>query len=256
MILVAFASGGGLGCDNGGGSPASPEDAGTEVSGVVDGPPAVLANTIVEAPGAGSGTYGDPQRAVNGVRGGGDRAGGTDVFSLGYTAGGDDVLVLRWAGQIVQDGPGADVVVFENPFQIGSSGAVFLDPGIVSVSRDGMSWVDFPHRYQAAEPAAYSADPAAWAGFAGVTPVRWNVDSNDVYPFNPADAGGDGFDLQDLLPDGGTADAIRREGFRFLRVRSAATQVNPETGAPYPHDPTATGPDIDGVVARYLVPDT
>ena len=215
----------------------------------------VVADTVVAAPGATGAGFGDPQKAVNGVRGGGDSAGSTDVFSLGYVAGGNDFLVLRWSGRRVQNGPGADLAVFENPFVIGNSSAAFLDPAIVSVSSDGTTWVEFPHAYVASDPTKYQADPSLWKGFAGITPVRWNVDTNDVPPFDQHAAGGDEFDLDDLPQGDAEADVLRHDGFRFVRIQSAATQVNPDTGVPYPHDPSATGPDIDGVAARYLAPD-
>jgi hypothetical protein len=217
---------------------------------VGDAPP--VADTVVEAPGAtGTGT-GDPDRAVNGVRGGGDAAGSTDVYSLGLQAGVDDRIVLRWSGRVVRNGPGADLAVFENPFRVGGGGAVFMDPVVVAVSRDGASWVEFPHRYAAADPRAYQADPSLWEGFAGVTPVRWNVDSNPVDPFDAGAAGGDAFDLSDLREDGGEGSAIRAGGFTFLRLQAAATAVDPATGEPYPRDAASNGPDIDGVAARYL----
>jgi len=218
------------------------------------GAPAAVADTVVDAPGATGEGFGDPRKAVNGVRGGGDGTGGTDVYSLGYGAGTNDTLVVRWSGRRVMDGPGPEVAVFENAFRIGSSGAVFMDPAVVAVSRDGETFVEFPRFYLAPDPRAYSADPRDWRGFAGITPVRWNLDSNDVYPFG-GEAGGDTFDLADLPAGDPEADAIRSGGFRFLRIRSAATVVDPATGTTYPHDPAGTGPDIDGVAARYLEPE-
>ncbi len=223
--------------------------------GADEGPQGVVADLVVEAPGASGEAFGDPQKAVNGVRGGGDATGSTDVFSLGYDTGRNDVLVLRWSGRRVQNGPGADLVVFENPFIIANGKASFLDPAIVSVSMDGETWVQFPHAYLAADPATYSADSTSWQGFAGLTPVRWNQDRADVDPFDRDAAGGDAFDLSDLPADDGEADILRLEGFRFVRIQSAATQVDPRTNAPYPHDAAATGPDIDGVAARYFAPD-
>ena len=99
------------------------------------------------------------------------------------------------------------------------------------------------------------ADPGAWQGFAGLTPVLLNADTNDVDPFDRTAAGGDSFDLSDLPTDGGEADILRSEGFVYIRIQSGATRVNPDTGTTYPRDPVATGPDIDGIAARYLAPD-
>ncbi len=200
---------------------------------------AALADEVVEAP-DGDGLFRDPRRAVNGVRGAGERAGGTDVFSLRH----GETIVLRWSGRRVVDGPGPDVAVFENPFRIDET-SWFLDPLVVEVSRDGERWVAFPHDYVATDETVYSADAADWQGFAGVTPVSLHEEARPLDPFDAA-AGGDRFDLADL-PSTAEADAIRGEGFVFLRLGHPGT--NPDTGAPFPRDPVSNGPDIDGVYA-------
>lgn len=210
---------------------------------------AVLATEIVDAPGATGSGFGDPSRATNGVRGGGPTQGSLDVYSLDYAE--RSHLVLGWSGARVTDGPGADLVVFENAFRY--EGGHFMDPVIVSVSLDGETWVDLPHEYLADDPAIYSADPDDWIGFAGITPVLLHADTNAVDPFDRIAAGGDAFDLASLPEDDGEASLIRREGFRYLRLESAAARVNPATDARYPRDPTSGGADIDGVFARYLV---
>lgn len=212
-----------------------------------------VADAIVSAPGATGEGFGDASRATNGVRGGGPIAGGLDVYSLDF--GTRTELVLAWTGSEVENGPGADIVVFENAFRVmGASSTSFMDPCVVSVSRDGETWVALPHRYLAADPSRYSHDPDHWEGFAGVTPVLLSVDTNPVDPFDPIAAGGDAFDLDVLPMDGGAAERIRSEGFVYLRITPAALETDPETGMRYPRDPISNGPDIDGVVARYLSP--
>ena len=211
------------------------------------------ADLVVAAPGAtGEGT-GDPERAVNGVRGCGQGCGSEDVFSLGLSW--EEHLVLAWSGRRVLNGPGPDFVVFENPFQYGSASQVFMDPVVVLLSRDGTDWVAMPHDYQAPEEGSYSPDPAHWAGFGGLTPVLLHAEDNPTDPFDRATSGGDAFDLDSLPEDGGEASAIRREGFRFLKLVAAAALENPDTGASFPRDPISDGPDIDGVYARWLVSD-
>ncbi|GAB4198487.1 MAG: LIC_13355 family lipoprotein [Sandaracinaceae bacterium] len=210
----------------------------------------VIADEIVDAPGATGEGFGDATRTVNGVRGGGASQGSLDVYSLDYAE--RTYLVLGFHGGVITDGPGADLVVFENPFRYAAGTGNFMDPVIVSVSRDSETWVDLPHDYVAADPTRYSIDPDDWVGFAGVTPVLLHAEDHAVDPFDRVAAGGDHFDLGDL-DDSGEAGAIRREGARYVRLESAATRVDPDTGERYPRDPTSNGADIDGVYARYVV---
>jgi len=215
---------------------------------------AALADVVVEAPGhTGDGLL-DSGHAVDGVHGQGAAAGnGDDVFSLGYEAGADDRVVLAWSGRRVRNGAGADFAVFENAFLVAGGPEAFMDLAIVYLSRDGESWVAFPHDYLADDETAYSALAEDWPGFAGAAPVLLNDDTNPVDPFDAAAAGGDQFDL-DALPDEGEAAAIKAEGFRYLRIVSAPAEINPDTGAPFVHDPIGNGADIDGVYGRYLEP--
>lgn len=210
------------------------------------------ADELVEAPGHTGVGFGDSNSAVNGVRGCGDTCGSMDVFSLGYEADVDDYVVLRWSGRRVLNGPGADFVVFENGFLRGAGPDRFMDHLVVYVSRDGETWVPFPHYYLAEDETTFSWDPTLWPGFAGVNPVLLNEESNPVDPFDQTLAGGDGFDLDDLPDDGGEGTAIRQEGFVYLKLAAAHTHTNPDTDAPYPKDPISNGPDIDGVYGRWL----
>ena len=218
-----------------------------------DGPPLAtgvrLADVVVAAPGAsGSGT-GDPMRAVNGVRGGGSAAGGADVYSMGYGA--NNYITLAWSAGKLANGPGADFVVFENPFDE-AGGGVFMDLIIVEVSRDGTTWRALPHHYDNPIKNVYQPDPALWVGFAGKTPVLLNADTNPVDPFDAAAAGGDAFDLDDVSGSDAEADAIRTGGISYVRLTTAPSQINPDTGASYVHDSLANGADIDGMYGRYV----
>jgi hypothetical protein len=204
---------------------------------------------IVAAPGAtGEGT-GDPARATNGVRGAGDSMGSTDVYSLDYAD--RTSLTLGLGGRTAHDGPGAELVVFENAFGNAGSERRFMDLVVVSVSLDGATFVDFPHDYVADDETTYSSRPEDWPGFAGRTPVLLHAESHAVDPFDGELAGGDAFDLADLAGDGEAA-RIRDEGFRFVGLRPAALDVNPDTGVPFPREPVSNGPDIDGVYVRGL----
>lgn len=223
-------------------------DGGTDAAAL----PRTVADDVVSAPGDTGMGFRDARNAVNGVRGGGRGTGGLDVFSLGYEVGVDDHIVLRWSGQRVRNGPGTDFVVFENGFVSGGGPSHFMDQVVVEVSRDGELWVAMPHDYVASDESVYSALPMHWLGFAGVWPVLLHADDNPVDPFDFDAAGGDHFDLDDLARDGGEAEAIRDGGFSYLRLTSAPTRINADTGELFVRSGASDGADIDGVIARYL----
>ena len=141
---------------------------------------------------AGFGQDGYPSIVLGPPHGGGSGMGSLDVLSLGER--GEIVLELTDIG--VVDGPGVDLLVFENPF------AGFEETGVVSVSEDGQTWHEFP------------CDPAdgthGYPGCAGVKPV-FSTPENGLSPTDPSVAGGDGFDLSTL----GVARA------RFIRLRDS-----------------------------------
>jgi len=211
-----------------------------------------FAHDVVDAPGAGDLPFRDPALAVNGVRGGGWFEGSLDVFALGFSPTSEASLTLGWGGGRVFDGAGPDLAVFENPFEY-TEGNRFMDPVIVSVSPDGIDWVDFPHDYTAPDERAYSTSPADWSGFAGVTPVLLHVEDNVVDPFDGAAAGGDAFDLADLPADDPVSARVLQEGVLQVRVTTASARVNPHTGEEFVADPVSNGADIDGVAGRYLL---
>ena len=202
------------------------------------GPAQWGADEIVDAPGASGTGFGDPELAINGVRGGGARMQSLDVYSIGTGW----WLIVGFSGQRFEDGPGDDLVVFENPFEFGDEalGLTFMDPTIVEVSDDRLSWTALAHDYTAPDETMYSPRREHWQGFAGVEPVYLNAESNPVDAFG-ADAGGDRFDLADSGVD----------GFRFVRLSAASDHDNPDTGEHYVRDLASDGPDIDGVFARY-----
>lgn len=151
--------------------------------------------------------------------GGGELRGSLDVVSLGN---GGEIVVSVEPNAII-DGPGADFIVFENPFFIaGNPDSVFAEPGEVSVSDDGVTWKTYP--------CTASAPP--YGACAGFHPVYANPTSG-ISPVDPARAGGDAFDLADV----GLARA------RFVRIRDRTTQACP-TGV---DAPTMNGFDLDAI---------
>ncbi|MBM4321237.1 MAG: cell surface protein, partial [Deltaproteobacteria bacterium] len=120
-------------------------------------------------------------------KGGGEQQGSTDVASLG--CGGE--IVLAFDGPGIADGPGADLLIFENAFRYGGSGAeaaFFAEPAEVAVSGDGLSYRTFP----------CTIAPGSFpVGCAGLRPVLSSPE-NGVAPTDAHAAGGDAFDLAEL----------------------------------------------------------
>ncbi len=175
------------------------------------------------SPGAGAGFGQDrlPDVAIGPPVGGGTVAGGTDVVSLG--AGGEIVVALDGAG--IPDGPGPDLIVFENAFLAGGDPSrPFAEPGAVAVSEDGVTFHEFP----------CDAVAFPYAGCAGIRPVL-SSPGNGIDPTDPAAAGGDPFDLADV--------GLRHA--RFVRMR--------DVGASIAAPPTA-GFDLDAVAAVHSCP--
>jgi hypothetical protein len=93
------------------------------------------------------------------------------------------------------DGPGADFTVFENVLVVQATGAIFDEWMIVSVSNDGVNWVDFPY------------DTLLGTGMAGRTPTA----ATGADYLDPSQSGGDSYDLA----------AIGLSQARYVRVTDA-----------------------------------
>jgi hypothetical protein len=146
-----------------------------------------FARSVEEFAPSDSGGFGSedlPEVVLGPPVGGGESSGSTDVLSLG--CGGSIVLGFGPGG--IEDRPGPDFIVFENAFVPSSGGGVFVEPGEVSVSADGETWLTF---------ACVVEGDGALEGCAGVTPVLSSPDSG-IDPTDPARAGGDAFDLADV----------------------------------------------------------
>lgn len=127
-----------------------------------------------------------PASVLGAPRGGGCCGGSLDVTSLGD--GGS--LVLEFENNVIVDGEGVDLLVFENAFvpSGASPESVFAELGEVSVSQDGETWFTFP----------CSATSYPYGECAGWHPVFANVDTNSIDATDASVAGGDGFDLGEL----------------------------------------------------------
>ncbi|MES1182719.1 MAG: cell surface protein [Myxococcales bacterium] len=185
--------------------------------------PAYGASVESFTPGPGAGFNQDklPDIVLGPPQGKGTGSGTLDVLSLG--AGGEIVLGFGELGLV--DGPGADLLVFENAFWPGGDKTmVFAELGEVSVSEDGQTWHTFPCD-------AVGDGQGNFAGCAGATPTL-AYDAATLVPLDPEQAGGDAFDLAD----------VGLEHARFVKIRDLETQ---------PPGGNTTGFDLDAVAAIH-----
>ncbi len=170
----------------------------TALVSTVYAPAAVLADpwldaVVAFAPGesAGFGAEALPRVIRRAPRGGGLLQGSTDVVSLGD--GGSISLAFR--DNLVFDGPGDDLVIFENAFHVGSEGGpIFTELAFVEVSDDNRVWHRFPF------------DALSGEGLAGASAVLASRE-NGIDPLGP-NAGGDRFDIA----------AVGLSFVRFVRI--------------------------------------
>ncbi len=187
----------------------------------IAGDPFVDAVKAVET-GANAGFGADklPRRVFGAPRGRGLLVGSTHVYSLGN--GGS--ITVAFNDNIVIDGPGADLAIYENAFHVGGEeGPLFTEYAIVEVSDDNRTWHRFP----------FNAETGT--GLAGRTAVTSNP-ANGMNPLDPS-SGGDRFDLADL----------GLEMIRFVRVIDGGSDI-PDFGnmvAPG----TKGGFDLDAMAA-------
>ncbi len=164
---------------------------------------------------AGFGEEALPDIVLGPPQGEGSSAGSTDVLSLGEQGS----IVLAFDDLQLWDGEGPDLLVFENAF------TGWSETGHVAVSQDGETWSEWP------------CDPedaaGGYPGCAGVQPV-FASGVNDLDPTDPAQAGGDAFDLSEL----GVEQA------RYVRIRdSGHNPCSADTG----------GLDLDAVAVVHGV---
>ncbi|MCC6673025.1 MAG: hypothetical protein IT458_18315 [Planctomycetes bacterium] len=199
--------------------------------------------------GAGGGIFA-PQQALGAPQGGGPAQGSLHVHSLG-TGG---WLHLGFDLAIV-DGPGADLIVSENPFFAGV-GQSFAEFGFVEVSSNGVDFARFPSAYfgPSGGPGAFGVlTVGSAAGLAGQTPVRaGSATTPGADPFDVVDAGGDAFDLADLrahpLVQNGL---VRLDGIRHVRLVDVVDGVSRDARGVPIRDHAQGSADIDAVTVLH-----
>ncbi|CAM3583141.1 cell surface protein [Corallococcus sp. ZKHCc1 1396] len=184
----------GASVDAGTGSDAGTDDAGTDDAGTDDAgvdagvrPVDPFADRVTAyefGDQAGFGQDRFPDVVLGPPVGAGQNTGSLDVLSLGRGG----FITLEFTDLLAVDGPGVDLLVFENAFQK-YGGDIFAETARVSVSDDGATWYDF-----ACDP---SDKDGGFPGCAGTHPVH-SAPDNGISPTDPTVAGGDGFDLADV----------------------------------------------------------
>ena len=160
----------------------------------------------------------------------------------------------------ITNGPGKDFIVFENPFFINSQpGKIFAELMYVEVSTDGINFAKFPSISNTPGPG--SIYPNNVTNLAGVWPVYANVgeDGNDMEPdpFNSNEAGGDAFDLDDLvnhpLVQSGDIDLQNINYIKLIDILGDGSNLD-SRGSPI-YDPTDmdNGAEVDAIsVINYI----
>lgn len=182
------------------------------------------ASTVVDySPGPGNFFNSTASWALDGPRGEGEIEPQTqDVVTLGVQ--GSLTLGFAAAGQdrVITDGPGADFIVFENPFRLEGTTNVFAELMRVQVSTDGESFAEFPTHCEVPGPVGQigTIDPTKVHGFAGVHPVLANVDDpNTPSAYDASAAGGDAFDLSALADVQAVRDgSVDLDNIRYVRL--------------------------------------
>jgi hypothetical protein len=157
-------------------------------------------------PGAGFGAEEFPDIVLGPPFGEGEAMGSLHVLSLGK----EGTIVLEFTDFIAVDGPGPDLVVFENPFP------GWVETGVVAVSEDGQDWREFP----------CVTDRAAvtFTGCAGVKPVF--ASGEELSSLDGTTSGGDAFDLAD----------VQLSKARFVRIRDSGQNTYARPGGGFDLD--------------------
>jgi hypothetical protein len=192
--------------------------------------------TLVVGPLGGGG---EPANVLGAPHGGGAFQGTADTLSLGLRG----RIVLDFGDNLVVDGPGPDLTVFENAFLVRgvTTLAPWAEPAWVSVSADGTTFRTFP---------CAIGEPPYFPGCAGVYPVFAADAATALVPTTvpiealvgvpvdefvpPAGSGGDSFDLAEV----GMATA------RYVRIQGGGERFGLDG---------LGGFDLDAIVAIHSV---
>lgn len=196
---------------------------------------------VAYQPGPGGGVF-PAANSLGPPQGAGLFAGSLHVADLG--AGGS--LTLGFDVEIC-DGPGADLIVFENAFYAAGAWSCWAELCFVEVSSDGAAFARFPALFAGG---SGLLPMGCCQNLAGITPVLAHPALlPGVDPFDPCQAGGDAFDLADLGDDplvkGGKVDLGR---IRYVRLVDIVSGAAKDARGRVVYDPGPSA-DVDAVAA-------
>ncbi len=161
--------------------------------------------------------FGIPSRTANSTV---PESSPAEICSLGF--GGE--IIVGFKGHYLYDGPGPDFIIFENVFINPLTKKMFVEPAVISVSQDGVNYIQFPY------------NPETLEGCAGLTPT--NGDQN---PFDPNLSGGDKFDIADL----------GLSMISHIKITDISEQIKNNKQHKY-YDPIISGFDLDALIGLFL----
>lgn len=136
------------------------------------------------------------------------------ILSLGL--GGE--ITIGFKNYSIINNAGPDFIIFENVFINSATNKYFVEPAIVSVSKDGRNYKSF------------TFDSLSLIGCAGIHPTYWNDKS-------PLKSGGDKFDL----------DNIAMDTINFIKIKDISKMLLDNPDHPY-YDAIINGFDLDAVI--------
>ncbi len=198
----------------------------------------------------------EEKKIYGGPRGCGADCGSTHTLTLGNSG-----HVTVGFNVVIVNGVGYDFIVFENPFSVnGNTDEVFAELVYVEVSTDNVSFARFPSISTTAAPVGNKGiNINNVTNLGGVHPVLAHVLENDLDPFNPDEAGGDPFDLDDLLNDplvqNGLVNLDNINYIRLIDIPGDGSCFDSRGHPIYdPTEPNIDGADIDAIsIINYQI---
>jgi hypothetical protein len=194
---------------------------------------------------AGGGIF-QPNNALGAASGLGTMNGSQHVHSLGVGG----YLTLGFAVTLV-DGPGADFIVAENPFLVGTARA-YGELMFVEVSSNGRDFARFASRFFGGDGSPFAINTIGFvSGLAGQTPVF----ANPAQPNDPQDvveAGGDAFDLADLRTHPLVlSGAVQLQAIAQVRLVDVVAGQSLDARGRVILDPSSGSADVDAVTVIH-----